>query len=130
LGYFAKPAVASDIYIDNYTHSTSSEIAATADVTKAIKPKAVKTGDTVTSVVSHAMTLSGVEKPVKLLVALYDSEGLLSEIVMSEDMICSTTEGTPLSVDLTGKTFSSWRGFVWRNLETLVPVELIDVNNW
>lgn len=130
LGYFTKPGSASDLYIDNYTHSTSSEVAETADVTKAIKPKAVKTGDIVTSVISHAMTLSGTEKPVKLIVALYDSEGALSDVVWSDDRKCSTTEGTPLSVDLTEKKFSSWKGFVWSNLQTIAPIELINVNNW
>ena len=121
-------------YIDNYSHTTAEDAAAsTSDVTMAMLPKALttKVGDvtTVTSVESYAMTLSGEEKTVTLLVALYDELGKITDVKLSE-VTCDDAVGTPVTVDLTGETFTTWRAFVIGAIEDLCPLDIVESAKW
>lgn len=121
-------------YIDNYSHTTAEDaVAIASDVTMAMLPKALttKVGDvtTVTGVESYAMTLSGEEKTVTLLVALYDELGRITDVKLSE-VTCSDAIGTPVTVDLTGETFASWRGFVIGAMEDLCPLDIVESARW
>lgn len=121
-------------YIDNYSHTTAEDaVAATSDVTMAMLPKAITTKvdgvDVITGVESYAMTLSGEEKTVTLLVALYDELGRITDVKLSE-VTCSDAIGTPVTVDLTGETFASWRGFVIGAMEDLCPLDIVESARW
>ena len=103
--------------------------AAAADVTMAVIPKEVKTGDVVTELKTHAMTLSGKTEAVTLFVALYDAEGKLTKVKF-KDGSCNTVVGSAVSVDLTGESFATYKTYVWGGNGTLSPIEVIESYKW
>ena len=62
-------------------------------------------------------------KNVCLLVALYDATGKITEVVTTE-AVADAREGEPVSIDLSAKTYTTAKAFIWSELSKLVPIEI------
>ncbi len=131
IGYSSISADDVSFYIDNYSHSAAPEaVPAVADEVKAVYPREVKTEGVITGIKTHVMTTSGQEKTAKLLVMIFDEEENISKVRVSEDVTCSTVTGEPITIDLTGDTFTTYKAFVWSGSNSLTPIDTIEAYKW